>query len=170
MWGGAFIAGKIATESLHPVTVAFFRFFGASYSVIGKVVMKKYSPLTATTYATGFGTILLSPLAIYYTSLDSIKSSGWEVWLSVLYMYAQILPAKTRLPIWKLSPSGCLNKILDLAGFFFAYEEILHKSERKGKQTCRLQTQAVKKLRKFYKMQNALRLSDCRTIRSALPI
>ncbi|OQO95873.1 EamA family transporter [Geobacillus sp. 44B] len=209
IWGGAFVAGKIATESLHPVTVAFFRFFGASlvlfplmwwkepkqpvptkkdwgmflllgltgiflynicffiatkyapivksslviavnaplitifsalflkekinwkdilgvitalfgalyiitngqlsvilklgfapidlvlisaclswsiYSVIGKIVMKKYSPLTATTYATGFGTILLSPLAIYYTSLDSIKSSGWEVWLSVLYV------------------------------------------------------------------------------------
>lgn len=56
------------------------------YSVIGKVVMKKYSPLTAITYATGFGTLLLFPLAIYYTSLDSIKSSGWEIWLSVLYV------------------------------------------------------------------------------------
>jgi drug/metabolite transporter (DMT)-like permease len=209
IWGGAFVAGKISTESLHPVTVAFFRFFGASlilfplmwwkepkqpvptkkdwgmfaslgltgiflynicffiatkyapivksslviavnaplitlfsaiflkekinwksilglitalfgalyiitngqlsvilelgfapidvvlisaclswsiYSVIGKVVMKKYSPLAATTYATGFGTILLSPLAFYYTSLDFIIKSDWKVWLSVLYL------------------------------------------------------------------------------------
>ncbi|MCX8046697.1 MAG: DMT family transporter [Anoxybacillus gonensis] len=30
IWGGAFVAGKIATTTLHPVSVAFFRFFGAS--------------------------------------------------------------------------------------------------------------------------------------------
>ncbi|MBB3908093.1 drug/metabolite transporter (DMT)-like permease [Anoxybacillus rupiensis] len=209
IWGGAFIAGKIATVSLHPVSVAFFRFFGASlilfplmrwreqqakvptkkdwgmfallgltgiflynvcffiatkyapivksslviavnaplitlfsglflkekinaksilgmvmaligalyiitngqlsvivklglspidfvlvgaclswsiYSVIGKVVMKKYSPLAATTYATGFGTLFLFPFALYYTSFTAIKASNWEVWISVLYV------------------------------------------------------------------------------------
>ncbi|WP_027409406.1 DMT family transporter [Anoxybacteroides tepidamans] len=56
------------------------------YSVIGKVVMRKYSPLAATTYASGFGTIFLAPFALYYTSTASIKTSGWEVWISVLYV------------------------------------------------------------------------------------
>lgn len=209
IWGGAFVAGKIATASLHPISVAFFRFFGASlilfplwrwkerhapvptkkdwgllallgltgvflynvcffiatkyapivksslviavnaplitlfaalflkekitaknigglvmalfgavyiitnghpsvllelgvapidlvligaclswstYSVVGKVVMKKYSPLAATTYATGFGTLFLAPFALYYTTFASVKASGWEVWVSVLYV------------------------------------------------------------------------------------
>lgn len=209
IWGGAFVAGKIATTTLHPVSVAFFRFFGASlilfpllywkepnrptptrkdwivlallgltgvflynifffiatkyapivksslviavnaplitllsalflkeklngrsifgmllavfgavyiitnghpsvlieigvapidlvlagaclswstYSVIGKVAMKTYSPLAATTYATGFGTLFLAPFALYYTSFTSVKMSGWDVWLSVLYV------------------------------------------------------------------------------------
>ncbi|ANB60047.1 DMT family transporter [Anoxybacteroides amylolyticum] len=56
------------------------------YSVVGKVVMKKYSPLAATTYATGFGTLFLAPFALYYTSFASVKASGWEVWLSILYV------------------------------------------------------------------------------------
>ncbi|MCG3083241.1 DMT family transporter [Anoxybacillus sp. LAT_35] len=209
IWGGAFVAGKIATTTLHPVSVAFFRFFGASlilfpllhwkernrpipvkkdwgvlallgltgvflynifffiatkyapivksslviavnaplitllsalflkeklnrrsvlgmflavfgaiyiitdghpsvlidigfspidlvlvgaclswstYSVIGKIAMKKFSPLAATTYATGFGTLFLAPFALYYTSFASIEASGWDVWLSVLYV------------------------------------------------------------------------------------
>jgi len=209
IWGGAFVAGKIATATLHPVSVAFFRFFGASlilfpllhwkepnlptptkkdwgvfallgltgvflynifffiatkyapivksslviavnaplitllsalflkekmngksilgmvmalfgavyiitnghpsvliqigiapidlvlvgacfswstYSVIGKVAMKKYSPLASTTYATGFGTLFLAPFALHYTSFTSIQASGWDVWLSVLYV------------------------------------------------------------------------------------
>lgn len=209
IWGGAFVAGKIATASLHPISVAFFRFFGASlilfplwrwkernvpaptkndwgllallgltgvflynvcffiatkyapivksslviavnaplitlfsalflkekmtaksvlgmimalfgavyiitngqpsvliqlglapidivlvgaclswsvYSVVGKVVMKKYSPLASTTYATGFGTLFLAPFALYYTSFASVKESSWEVWLSILYV------------------------------------------------------------------------------------
>ncbi|MCZ0756844.1 DMT family transporter [Anoxybacillus sp. J5B_2022] len=209
IWGGAFVAGKIATVSLHPISVAFFRFFGASlilfplwrwkerhapvptkkdwgllallgltgvflynvcffiatkyapivksslviavnaplitlfaalflkekitaknivglvmalfgavyiitnghpsillelgvapidlvlvgaclswsiYSVVGKVVMKKYSPLAATTYATGFGTVFLAPFALYYTTFASVKASGWEVWMSILYV------------------------------------------------------------------------------------
>lgn len=209
IWGGAFVAGKIATVSLHPISVAFFRFFGASlilfplwrwkerhapvptkkdwgllallgltgvflynvcffiatkyapivksslviavnaplitlfaalflkekitaknivglvvalfgavyiitnghpsvllelgvapidlvligaclswstYSVVGKVVMKKYSPLAATTYATGFGTLFLAPFALYYTTFASVKASGWEVWVSILYV------------------------------------------------------------------------------------
>lgn len=209
IWGGAFVAGKMATVSLHPISVAFFRFFGASlilfplwrwkerhapiptkkdwgllallgltgvflynvcffiatkyapivksslviavnaplitlfaalflkekitaknilglvvalfgavyiitnghpsvllelgvapidlvligaclswsiYSVVGKVVMKKYSPLAATTYATGFGTLFLAPFALYYTTFASVKASGWEVWVSILYV------------------------------------------------------------------------------------
>ncbi|AST07273.1 EamA family transporter [Anoxybacillus flavithermus] len=209
IWGGAFVAGKVATVSLHPISVAFFRFFGASlilfplwrwkerhapvptkkewgllallgltgvflynvcffiatkyapivksslviavnaplitlfaalflkekitaknivglvvalfgavyiitnghpsvllelgvapidlvligaclswstYSVVGKVVMKKYSPLAATTYATGFGTLFLAPFALYYTTIASVKASGWEVWVSILYV------------------------------------------------------------------------------------
>ncbi|MCL6587577.1 MAG: DMT family transporter [Anoxybacillus sp.] len=209
IWGGAFVAGKVATVSLHPISVAFFRFFGASlilfplwrwkerhapvptkkewgllallgltgvflynvcffiatkyapivksslviavnaplitlfaalflkekitaknivglvvalfgavyiitnghpsvllelgvapidlvligaclswstYSVVGKVVMKKYSPLAATTYATGFGTLFLAPFALYYTTFASIKASGWGVWVSILYV------------------------------------------------------------------------------------
>ncbi|OAO76474.1 Permease of the drug/metabolite transporter (DMT) superfamily [Anoxybacillus flavithermus] len=58
----------------------------STYSVIGKIAMKKFSPLAATTYATGFGTLFLAPFALYYTSFASIEASGWDVWLSVLYV------------------------------------------------------------------------------------
>lgn len=209
IWGGAFIAGKISTEQLHPVSVAFFRFLGASmvlfpfmlwkeplrlkpskkdwlmfgvlgltgiflynvcffiatkyaplvksslviavngpliallstlllkekmtkemlagiaiafagavyvisdgdfgalfqtglqpvdlvliaaslswslYSVFGKVVMTKYSPLVTTTYSAGIGTLMLLPFALFHTSWRDIQTSGWEVWASLLYV------------------------------------------------------------------------------------
>ncbi|KHF28100.1 EamA-like transporter family protein [Anoxybacillus sp. BCO1] len=41
IWGGAFVAGKIATTTLHPVSVAFFRFFGASLILFSIIVLER---------------------------------------------------------------------------------------------------------------------------------
>jgi drug/metabolite transporter (DMT)-like permease len=44
------------------------------YTLAGKKVMRTYSALTATTYAVGFGTIMLAPFAIYYGALQPTSS------------------------------------------------------------------------------------------------
>lgn len=58
----------------------------AAYSVIGKTIMHTYSPLTATTYATGFGTLFLFPFAMQSTTWESLMESDWKVWTSLLYV------------------------------------------------------------------------------------
>lgn len=44
IWGTAFVGGKIATEDLGPITVAFFRFFGAALLLMAIVSYKKQWP------------------------------------------------------------------------------------------------------------------------------
>lgn len=56
------------------------------YTVLGRSVMKKFSPLTTTTYATGFGTLMLLPFALLNTTKEQIANSGWDVWVSVIYV------------------------------------------------------------------------------------
>lgn len=44
LWGSAFIGGKFATAELSPITVAFFRFFGASIILLPMLLIKKQWP------------------------------------------------------------------------------------------------------------------------------
>ncbi|MBO8171689.1 MAG: EamA family transporter [Bacillaceae bacterium] len=61
-------------------------FSWALYTVLGKVALKKFNSIAATTYATGFGTLMLFPFAAMNTTVEQLKNSGWEVWVSVLYV------------------------------------------------------------------------------------
>lgn len=58
----------------------------ATYSVVGKLSLKNFSPLVSTTYATTVGTIFLAPFAIYELSLDQLASASLNSWLAILYM------------------------------------------------------------------------------------
>jgi drug/metabolite transporter (DMT)-like permease len=62
----------------------------ALYTVVGKAVLKKFSPLTSTTYATGIGTLLLFPFALFHTTPQQLISSSWEVWASVVYVAVMV--------------------------------------------------------------------------------
>lgn len=52
----------------------------ASYSVLGKVVMKKYSPLVSTTFACLIGSVLLFPFFIYETKWVDIQQASLTTW------------------------------------------------------------------------------------------
>lgn len=58
----------------------------ALYSVIGKVVLQKFSSIVSTTYAVGFGTIFLLPFAIYETTLSDLATSTTDAWLAIGHM------------------------------------------------------------------------------------
>ncbi|OIJ12753.1 EamA family transporter [Anaerobacillus arseniciselenatis] len=58
----------------------------ALYSVIGRVVLQKYSSIVSTTYAVGFGTLFLLPFAVRETSLTDIASSSMNTWLAIGHM------------------------------------------------------------------------------------
>lgn len=58
----------------------------ALYSVIGKVVLQKYSSIVSTTYAVGFGTLFLFPFAMMETSVSDLTSSTVDVWLAIGHM------------------------------------------------------------------------------------
>jgi drug/metabolite transporter (DMT)-like permease len=58
----------------------------ALYTVVGKFALRKFSPLVTTTYATGFGTLMLFPFAMVQTKAEHLVASGWEVWLAVIYV------------------------------------------------------------------------------------
>jgi drug/metabolite transporter (DMT)-like permease len=44
IWGTAFIGGKFAIQDFEPMTVAFFRFFGASIILIPLLLIRKQWP------------------------------------------------------------------------------------------------------------------------------
>lgn len=58
----------------------------ALYSVIGKIVLNKFSPITSTTYAVAFGTLLLLPFAIMETSWTTITEASLHSWIAIVYM------------------------------------------------------------------------------------
>jgi drug/metabolite transporter (DMT)-like permease len=58
----------------------------ASYSVLGKVVMRDLSPLLAATYACVLGGACLFPPAIHEGLLGRIPEYSPSVWLGVLYL------------------------------------------------------------------------------------
>ncbi|WP_342431014.1 DMT family transporter [Neobacillus sp. FSL H8-0543] len=58
----------------------------ALYSVVGKVVLRKYSAVESTTYAVAFGTIFLFPFASVETSWQDILSADFSTWVAISHM------------------------------------------------------------------------------------
>lgn len=58
----------------------------ALYSVVGKVVLKKYSAVESTTYAVAFGTLFLLPLAVAETSWQDIQQASVTTWVAIAHM------------------------------------------------------------------------------------
>lgn len=58
----------------------------ALYSVVGRVVLRKFSAIVSTTYAVGFGTLFLLPFAVVETSISDLTSSTFVVWLAIGHM------------------------------------------------------------------------------------
>ncbi|MCD8503097.1 MAG: DMT family transporter [Bacillaceae bacterium] len=58
----------------------------ALYSVIGKVVLRKYNSLVSTTYGIVFGTLFLFPFAYMETSLETIANSSFVSWVAIAHM------------------------------------------------------------------------------------
>ncbi|WP_096154505.1 MULTISPECIES: DMT family transporter [Bacillus] len=58
----------------------------ALYSVIGKVVLKKYSAIVSTTYAVAFGTLFLFPFAIIETSWLDVQLATMDAWVAIGHM------------------------------------------------------------------------------------
>ena len=68
----------------------------AIYSIVGKRVMAKYSPLASTTYACGFGTLMLLPFSLYELTQKGFSILGQASflgWLAIVYMavFASVL-------------------------------------------------------------------------------
>lgn len=58
----------------------------ALYSVIGKVVLKKFSSVESTTYAVAFGTLFLLPFALAETSWQDVQQAGFTTWAAIAHM------------------------------------------------------------------------------------
>jgi drug/metabolite transporter (DMT)-like permease len=58
----------------------------ALYSVVGKVVLNKFSSVESTTYAVAFGTLFLLPFAIAETSWQDLQQASLPAWLSIAHM------------------------------------------------------------------------------------
>lgn len=61
-------------------------FSWALYSVIGKVVLQKYSPLVSTTFACGFGTLMLLPFAMAETTVADVLNASAATWFWIIEM------------------------------------------------------------------------------------
>lgn len=58
----------------------------ALYSVVGKVVLRKFSAVESTTYAVAFGTLFLFPFAYVETSWQDILSADFSTWVAISHM------------------------------------------------------------------------------------
>jgi drug/metabolite transporter (DMT)-like permease len=58
----------------------------ALYSVVGKVVLKKFSAVESTTYAVAFGTIFLFPFAYMETSWQDVLNASFSTWIAISHM------------------------------------------------------------------------------------
>jgi drug/metabolite transporter (DMT)-like permease len=58
----------------------------ALYSVVGKVVLKKYSAVESTTYAVAFGTLFLFPFALVETTWQEIQVASVSTWIAIAHM------------------------------------------------------------------------------------
>jgi drug/metabolite transporter (DMT)-like permease len=58
----------------------------ALYSVVGKVVLKKFSAVESTTYAVAFGTLFLLPFALVETSWQDVQQASVTTWVAIAHM------------------------------------------------------------------------------------
>lgn len=58
----------------------------ALYSVVGKVVLKKYSSVESTTYAVAFGTLFLLPFALAETTWQDVQHASFSTWIAIAHM------------------------------------------------------------------------------------
>ncbi|GAE35731.1 DMT family transporter [Halalkalibacter akibai] len=58
----------------------------ALYSVIGRIVLRKFSSIVSTTYAVGFGSLFLLPFSILEKPWESLATSTWSSWLAIAHM------------------------------------------------------------------------------------
>ncbi|MCL7747391.1 DMT family transporter [Halalkalibacter alkaliphilus] len=58
----------------------------ALYSVLGRIVLRKYSSIVSTTYAVGFGTLFLLPFSLFEKPWEHVAASTWEAWLAIAHM------------------------------------------------------------------------------------
>ncbi|WP_442600334.1 DMT family transporter [Neobacillus sp. D3-1R] len=58
----------------------------ALYSVVGKVVLKKFSSVESTTYAVAFGTMFLLPFASVETTWQEVQQASFTTWIAIAHM------------------------------------------------------------------------------------
>lgn len=58
----------------------------ALYSVLGRVVLQKYSSIVSTTYAVGFGTLFLLPFSLIEQPWERFSDSTLSAWLAIGHM------------------------------------------------------------------------------------
>lgn len=58
----------------------------ALYSVVGKVVLKKFSSVESTTYAVAFGTLFLLPFALVETTWKDVQHADISTWIAIAHM------------------------------------------------------------------------------------
>jgi drug/metabolite transporter (DMT)-like permease len=58
----------------------------ALYSVVGKIVLKKFSSVESTTYAVAFGTLFLLPFALAETSWQDVQQASGTTWVAIIHM------------------------------------------------------------------------------------
>ncbi|WP_335501070.1 DMT family transporter [Neobacillus drentensis] len=58
----------------------------ALYSVVGKVVLKKFSSVESTTYAVAFGTLFLFPFALKETTWQDVQHADFSTWVAIAHM------------------------------------------------------------------------------------
>ncbi len=58
----------------------------AIYSVVGKVVLKKFSSVESTTYAVAYGTLFLLPFAMAETSWLDVQEASLTTWAAIAHM------------------------------------------------------------------------------------
>ncbi|TFI46844.1 EamA family transporter, partial [Diaphorobacter sp. DS2] len=58
----------------------------AIYSVVGKVVLKKFSSVESTTYAVAYGTLFLLPFASAETTWIDLQQASFTTWAAIAHM------------------------------------------------------------------------------------
>jgi drug/metabolite transporter (DMT)-like permease len=58
----------------------------ALYSVIGRMVLRKFSSIVSTTFAVGFGTIFLLPFSLLEKPWGNITSATFPAWMAIAHM------------------------------------------------------------------------------------
>ncbi len=76
---------SISIETIGDLLMIFDGFLWSIYTVLGKVMLRKYNPEDLTTYAFMIGTLLLFPFAVL-SGLRNILTVNTDVLLSILYL------------------------------------------------------------------------------------